>query len=462
MNDILGPASAPNATTARPSEGRTFSALDTWFKDCSSLDADDGTDIEANWLNGLIAALRAVWRGNGVRADGVTPVVAESGTDDYGLLTAVSHLIQRGQQRYGEDTGATPGALTATLAPAPPEYKKGMTVAIKAATTCGPGATLNLNGLGAIAIVRPDGSALHDGDIFAGSVNDYRFDGARFQLLGADSLPVIKRNLTYYVNAATGNDAYDGTTAAVAGGHGPFATLQAAVSAIGNVNLNGYSVTVYVADGSYPGVVLAATAGSGAVQFISQSGNTSACVIAGVNKSAIQATNCGSAYSFKGFKLVASGAALGDPIAGINVQGGGSYVTLTNMEYGACVGPHIFCGTGGQALRFGTQTISGGSSGNIWAQGGHLVAYTGGRINTQLSALPSLNITAPVSFAGAFAIVQDLSEVVVQFASISGAANVTGQRYQANLNGVIYTGGSGVSYLPGTIAGVTANGGVYT
>ncbi|WP_315759661.1 hypothetical protein [Bradyrhizobium sp. SZCCHNRI2007] len=462
MADILGPASAPNATTLRPSEGRNFAALDTWFKDCSSADADDGTDIQANWLNGVIAGLRAVWRGNGVKADGVTPVVAENGTDDYGLLTSVSHLIQRGQPHYGEDTSSTAGVLTATLSPAPAEYKKGMTVAIRAASTCGAGATLNLNGLGAIGIVRPDGSALHDGDIFAGSLNDYRFDGVHFQLLGADAPPIIKRNLTYYVAPAPlGSDANDGTSANASGGHGPFATLQAVVNAVANVNLNGYSITAYVADGTYPVVRLLPTAGSGSVAFISTSGNPSACVIAGVNQSAIQAAYCGSAYSFQGFKVTASGASYGDPIAGVNILGGNAYVVLTNMEYGACVGAHIMCSGSGQVLRLGTQTISGGCSGNLWAQGCHLLANSGALINTQGSALPTLSITAPVVFAGAFAMAQDLAECVAVFASITGAANVTGQKFVANMNGVIFTAASGDSYLPGSIAGVRANGGIY-
>jgi hypothetical protein len=45
---------------------------------------------------------------------------------------------------------------------------------------------------------------------------------------------------------------------------------------------------------------------------------------------------------------------------------------------------------------------------------------------------------------------------------MSGKANITGTRYLAQLNGVINTAGAGITYLPGTIAGVTNTGGQYS
>lgn len=58
MPDFIGPANAPNAVTTRPSETRSFGASNTWFKDCTSVNDDDGTMIQAAWLNGIIALLR--------------------------------------------------------------------------------------------------------------------------------------------------------------------------------------------------------------------------------------------------------------------------------------------------------------------------------------------------------------------------------------------------------------------
>ena len=43
--------------------------------------------------------------------------------------------------------------------------------------------------------------------------------------------------------------------------------------------------------------------------------------------------------------------------------------------------------------------------------------------------------------------------------TFSGSA--TGKRFEATVNGVIYSSGAGASYLPGNAAGTTATGGQY-
>ncbi len=69
MTDILGPASAPNAVSVRPGDGRIFGPNNTWFADCSSPTAEDGTMIQAAWLNGIMAQLRDVIETSGVTQD---------------------------------------------------------------------------------------------------------------------------------------------------------------------------------------------------------------------------------------------------------------------------------------------------------------------------------------------------------------------------------------------------------
>lgn len=452
MTDILGPASAPNATTDRPSEGRSFGALDSWFKDCSSDTADDGTDIEANWLNGVTAALRALWRGNGKKADGITPVVIESGLDDYGLLTSVSHLIQRGQARYGRDTSNVAGVLSATLIPAVAENKEGMVVNIKAANTSGAGSTLNV-GPGPLPIIRPDGSALRDGDIVAGSGNAYFCDGTHFQLMGADAIPVLKRNLNYYVGGTGASDSNDGLSATVAGGHGPFATLQKAEDTIAAYNLNGFSVNVFVANGTYPPLTMRNVAGDGTVNYIGNPGSPTSCAIAAsaASTSAVTGNNCGASHTFNGFDVSATGTGYS---SGFALAGIGSSVFLQNISYGPCTLVHNYAATGSIGLA-GALSIRGGAQAFSYAYG------QGGLINTSTIAPPSLTITAPVTFSAAFAVGTVLAQNVMQFASITGAGNVSGPKYQVNLNAVINTNAGGENYLPGTIAGSRSNGGVY-
>ncbi|GGG48174.1 hypothetical protein [Chelatococcus composti] len=80
MTDLLGPASALNAVTTRPTDTRIFGEDDTWFKDCSSSTANDGTRIEADFLNGILAQLRAAIVGMGIPIDNA---------DDQMLLKAI-------------------------------------------------------------------------------------------------------------------------------------------------------------------------------------------------------------------------------------------------------------------------------------------------------------------------------------------------------------------------------------
>ena len=66
MTDLLGPANAPNATVVQPPDSRVFGANDTFFQDCSAPDANDGTEIQSAFLNGLMAQLRGAIRGAGI------------------------------------------------------------------------------------------------------------------------------------------------------------------------------------------------------------------------------------------------------------------------------------------------------------------------------------------------------------------------------------------------------------
>lgn len=80
MTDLLGPASALNAVTSRPNDTRIFGADNTWFKNCSSPTTQDGTRIEADWLNGILAQLRTAIVGMGIPIDNA---------DDAMLLKAI-------------------------------------------------------------------------------------------------------------------------------------------------------------------------------------------------------------------------------------------------------------------------------------------------------------------------------------------------------------------------------------
>lgn len=69
MVDVIGPANAPNAVTSRPSDTRSFGATNTWFKDCTDAATDDGTMIQAAWLNGILAQLRDTFVASAITLD---------------------------------------------------------------------------------------------------------------------------------------------------------------------------------------------------------------------------------------------------------------------------------------------------------------------------------------------------------------------------------------------------------
>lgn len=92
------------------------------------------------------------------------------------------------------DAGVTAGtavAQTATVTPAPGAWARGLrfTVTIGVGLTCADGATISVNGLGAKALVRPDGTAVWAGDLVAGRSYDLFYDGTNVVVLGLAVLP---------------------------------------------------------------------------------------------------------------------------------------------------------------------------------------------------------------------------------------------------------------------------------
>ncbi len=186
MTDLLGPASAPNAVTTRVAEYRTFGNVDTWFKPCSTPASQDGTQLQAPLMNGILAQLRGAIRGNGQLAAGTGPVVPEVNTTDTMLLSAIQLLIARGQPNVATDTG-TADALVAAPATPWPEYVKGARLWVVKSATAGANATaapsIAVSGLAAVTILRRDGSALMAGDLPAGMAFCLFYDGAYFRLV---------------------------------------------------------------------------------------------------------------------------------------------------------------------------------------------------------------------------------------------------------------------------------------
>lgn len=87
------------------------------------------------------------------------------------------------QVPYGVATGPA-NAYAVTLSPAPTAYTEGMAIAVKInVENTGP-STINVNGLGAVAIKKPNGLDVAAGNLKANSVYTMRYNGVNFILQG--------------------------------------------------------------------------------------------------------------------------------------------------------------------------------------------------------------------------------------------------------------------------------------
>lgn len=85
-------------------------------------------------------------------------------------------------QEYAADTGAA-NVYAAALTPAPTQLYVGMRVAVKIANANSGPSTLNINGLGAHAVKRATGADVNSGDLKAGQVAAFVFDGSFWQMV---------------------------------------------------------------------------------------------------------------------------------------------------------------------------------------------------------------------------------------------------------------------------------------
>ena len=454
MTDFVGPASALNSVTARPSDGRQWGNVLSWFKNCSSPATQDGTEVDAAWLNQVTGFFRALIGANGMKADGVTPVVAIDQTDNM-PLNAVAQMIQRGQLNYGVDTG-TADALLVAPSTAFAEYRAGMRLLVAKNPGVGANATanptINVSGLGAVTIVKHDASALSPADLPQGAVFEIEFDGTHARLtsmLAISDVPKLTTvSPTIYVappGTVGASDQNPGTAAL------PMATIAGAYTLAATYFVPGGAVTIqltapattYVAASAPAGLATPVIirgdpatqdnydiSGSGGTYgvFSHTSGNITYSGVRlanAANTTALLGVAYGAQVSLNNVTLAATGT--GNTQAAVSAQAGGS-VTM---------------GAGIKVVSNFGSFITATAAGNVTVQQGGSVTFAGGPAFSAATVVAS-GSGSNVSLAGA---------------TLSGAAS--GIRYNSALNAVINTGGGGANFIPGTTAGSSATGGEY-
>ena len=134
------------------------------------------------------------------------------------------------QPGYAAATGSA-NAYAVTLDPAPTGYVDGMAVAVKINVDNTGASTLNVNGLGAKPIKKPNGNDVAAGNLKAGSIYTFRYNGANFILQAEGGYGIgddISRNaLSFNPSKGLGAEVWSKTD--VTNGQG------VAVDAAGNV-----------------------------------------------------------------------------------------------------------------------------------------------------------------------------------------------------------------------------------
>ena len=254
---------------------------------------------------------------------------------------------------------------------------------------------------------------------------------------------VLTANRNYYVST-TGSDSNNGTSVGT-----PFLTLQKAINVAQTLDLNGYNVTINVADGTYTsGVTISQPfVGGGNVSLVGNTTTPSNCVISAAANNVILCQNFATIY-VSGFKLQTSG---GNPNNLILASNGGQVYINSNMNFGATSSAqHLFAvGVSSGIFISASYTVSGNAN-------SHFIAINGGYLGIQNSI--TITISGTPAFGVGFAFT---NYGLLNIPNITFSGSATGSRYASTYNGFISTNGAGTTYLPGNSAGSTSNGGLY-
>lgn len=270
---------------------------------------------------------------------------------------------------------------------------------------------------------------------------------------GTPSAPSVRTRLTgntdYYCDFTNGNDNNSGLSS----GAGAFKTLQGALNYIGNnVDLYGYNVVINMA---------ASTTDTTGVHFsehafVGAQGGA-AVKIKGATGAAISTTSSDALGFFCGVIVQIQGPlTLSTTTSGecVNAGLGSSVEILDQVTFGSCAGSHMSASNRGIILITNSYTVSGG------ATTAHQIAQTGGHIVNQGGSI-TVTVSADITVTW-WVITSVFCEASLPSITYSlGGHTVTGKRYEADNLSLIYTGGGGASYFPGTTGGSTSGGGTY-
>jgi hypothetical protein len=397
---------------------------------------------------------------NLIKATGVVP----SNSD----LSQLGRGVQSGSLIFAIAAG-TPNAISVNLNPAPLVIHEGFVLWIRTSAPNTDRVYVDVNALGGMEVLLMDGTTIKPGtwgtSWYIGLVADANAHWVLFSasasVLGGQTKLIANRQL--YVNGTTGDDTlYNGSSPTVVSGtnNGPFKTIQKGVTTVGLIDLNGYSATVHVADGTYPeSVTLPGVSPNGIAELSGNDTNWQNVAVNAPTGPAIRPGPGNFLWNIHGFHLSSGGPSAGGEVpCGLYVTGAGHSLAYWNIEFGPVTssGYHILAQYGGiaeaifgpsQAFSGGGLRIVGGALAHLWANNGTISQWQ----------------SAPMTIVGAPAFTYyaqcGMNGTIAQtYSAITGSG--TGAKYSVYGNGVInFNGNPPATYYPVPGAGVAATGG---
>jgi hypothetical protein len=187
-----------------------------------------------------------------INATGVAPANSD--------LSQLARGVQHGLN-FAVAAG-TPNAISVNLLPVPLVIHEGFVLWVRTIATNTDAVYVDVNALGGMEVLLMDGTPVKPASwgpgwylgLVADAAGHWVLFSASASVLGGQTKLVANRD--FYVNVNTGDDTYNGSAPTLTPGttNGPFKTIQKGATTVGQIDLNGYTATVHVADGTYSGV----------------------------------------------------------------------------------------------------------------------------------------------------------------------------------------------------------------
>jgi len=423
---LAGPTSGANAVP-------TFRTITT-----ADLPVGTGTVTSIAPGGGLTSTLTATAPGSAITSAGTL-----SGAELVNSQTGTSYTIVDGDRaKLVTLSNASPVAVSLPQAGASSQFQAGWFCDIE---NSGP----------LPALITPTTSTIDGATSFSLGVNQgvrIASNGTNYltQRGGSGGREVLAASRTYYVRS-DGNDA---NTCLANNSGGAFLTIQKAVNVAASLDISIYNVTIQIGvTGTYVGAILKAPVGAGTLVIVGNAASPSGYVITKA---------VGSSVIFDGESAIGNFQVTGvrphDATASRHFKAGrgGCVIYVSSIDFGDVTNYMLHAANGGQFTFGGTNYLSCTTTFTSFAISDACSVI-------QIPAVTSLTWLANSTVSLAFIYARRLGYMLwFNITHTLGAFTATGKRYYSEDNADIVTGGAGPNYVPGTIAGSTATGGLYS